>query len=162
MKISPLAAAAGALLPLAQQPKNQIARTREPSPPRAYTPGSFQERSDIFRLRMHSSSFESKRFDHRGSISCLALKRTHGRPHESCRHILRVDVFHTVSAVWYKPTPKPTLHTLPLSLSWMLGIGGHPSTPCSHATSHTSHYFTASSLHLWRSNGHRLRVFQRY
>ena len=84
---------------------------------------------DIFRLRMHSSSFESKRFDHRGSISCLALKRTHGRPHESCRHILRVDVFHTVSAVWYKPTPKPTLHTLPLSLSWMLGIGASSEQP---------------------------------
>ena len=53
---------------------------------------------------------------------------------------------------------KPALHTLPLSLSWMLGIGGHPSTPRSHAISHTSHYFTASSLHLWRSNSHRLRA----
>ena len=43
---------------------------------------------DIFRacacIRAHS---RSKRFDHRGS-SCLALKRTHGRPHKSCRHIL--------------------------------------------------------------------------
>ena len=43
---------------------------------------------DIFRacacIRAHS---RSKRFDHHGS-SCLALKRTHGRPHKSCRHIL--------------------------------------------------------------------------